>query len=127
MNEKILVAEDSDVHARLIEAVLGKAGFEVVRVKNGLEAYELLAQGMKPALLITDILMPAMSGFELLAKLTEEKIMPPTIVLTGKQNEENVLRGLNYGALDYIPKPFSLSELLVRVKRALKVTSDPAV
>ena len=117
---RILVAEDSDVYARLIETVLTKAGFEVVRVSDGLQAYDAIVRGPAPALLITDILMPALSGFELLAKLNEEGRMVPTVVLTSKQGEESVLRGLNYGALDYIGKPFSPSELLARIRLALK-------
>lgn len=117
---RILVAEDGDAHARIIQAVLQRAGFEVTRVGNGLEAFDAIEKGMKPDLLITDILMPGLSGFELLAKLQNAGLSVPTIVLTGKQDEENVMRGLNFGALDYISKPFSPTELLARVKIALK-------
>jgi len=117
---RILLAEDNDVYARLVETLLTKAGYTVERVTNGLQAYERLALAPVPALLITDVLMPAMSGFELLAKLKGEGQMVPTIVLTSKQSEESVLRGLGYGALDYVGKPFSPSELLARVNLVLK-------
>ena len=116
---RILLAEDGDDHARILTSVLKQNGFEVTRVSNGYEAYDALKATGPYDLLITDVMMPGMSGFELLAKLSEEGPLPPTIVLTSKQREEDVLRGLNYGALDYITKPFSPTIVIARVKRAL--------
>lgn len=116
----VLLAEDGDVQARLILAVLGNAGFAVERVGDGLAAYERIKAGPPPPLLVTDLLMPGLSGFELLARLSTEGLLPPTIVLTSRSDEESVLRSLGYGALDCIQKPFSPSVLLARIKIALK-------
>lgn len=117
MSEKhILLAEDGEVHARILQATLGRAGYKLSWVSDGVKAYEAIKSGAKYDLLITDVMMPGMSGFELLTRLKNENILPPTIVLTGVQNEEDVLRGLQCGALDYIKKPFSPSVVLARVQ-----------
>ncbi len=116
---KILLAEDGPDHARILMGVLKKAGYEVTWFQNGSDIYDYLAKEAMPDLLITDILMPGMSGFELLARLKEINKMPPTIVITGKQREEDILRGLQYGVLDYIPKPFSPSIVIAKIKNAL--------
>lgn len=116
----ILLAEDDDDHAKLLAFLLQKVGFVVKRVEDGLKAYELIKSGPPPDLLITDIMMPGMSGFDLLMKLNSEKIEIPTIVLTAKESEEDVLRGFSCGALDYIRKPFRPSEVVARINTALK-------
>lgn len=116
----ILLAEDGEVHARILQATLGRAGYKLSWVGDGVKAYEAIKSGaIKYDLLITDVMMPGMSGFELLTRLKAENILPPTIVLTGVQNEEEVLRGLQCGALDYIKKPFSPSVVLARVQLVL--------
>jgi len=112
----ILLAEDGEVHARILQAILSRAGYKLSWVSDGVKAYEAIKSGTKYDLLITDVMMPGMSGFELLTRLKNENILPPTIVLTGVQNEEDVLRGLQCGALDYIKKPFSPSVVLARVQ-----------
>lgn len=121
MSEKhILLAEDGEVHARILQATLTRAGYKLSWVSDGVKAYEAIKSGeIKCDLLITDVMMPGMSGFELLTRLKNENILPPTIVLTGVQNEEEVLRGLQCGALDYIKKPFSPSVVLARVQLVL--------
>ncbi len=116
---KILLVEDGHDHARILLAVLSKNGFDVTWLQTGTDGYEYLVREPAPDLLITDIMMPGMSGFELIARLKSEGRMPPTIVLTGKQREEDILRGLEYGVLDYIVKPFSPSVLLAKVRNAI--------
>jgi two-component system copper resistance phosphate regulon response regulator CusR len=116
---KIVIAEDGPEHARILLAVLKRTGYELVFVEDGTAAYEYLAKNEMPDLLITDILMPGMSGFELMARLKAEGKLPPTLILTSKQREEDVLRGLELGALDYVTKPFSPSVILAKVKGAL--------
>lgn len=116
---KIVLAEDGHDHARILMAVLAKQGFEVLWLETGTAAYEYICANPDFDLLITDIMMPGMSGFELIARLREDGKMPPTIVLTGKQREEDILRGLEYGVLDYITKPFSPSVLLAKVKNVI--------
>ena len=116
---KIIVAEDGHDHARILIAVLKRSGHEVLWFETGTDAYNHIAANPAPDLLITDVMMPGMSGFELLARLKAEGRMPPTIVLTSKQREEDVLRGLELGVIDYLTKPFSPTVLSVKVKNAL--------
>jgi DNA-binding response OmpR family regulator len=115
----IFLAEDGEIYARILSAVLIKAGYKFSWVDDGAKAYEIIKSGCKPSLLITDVMMPGMSGFELLTRLKSENILPPTIVLTGLQKEEEVLRGLQCGADDYVKKPFSPSVLLARIQIVL--------
>lgn len=116
---KILLAEDGKDQARILNAVLTKNGFEVVWVESGTDAYAYIDTQEQPDLLITDVMMPGMSGFELIARLKAENKLPPTIVLTSKQREEDILRGLEYGVLDYITKPFSPSVIVAKVRNAI--------
>lgn len=116
---KIVLAEDGHDHARILLAVLKRSGYDVIWFETGTDAYNYLSQNEAPSLLITDVMMPGMSGFELLTKLKDENKMPPTFVLTGKQREEDVLRGLELGIIDYITKPFSPSVVVAKVKNAL--------
>jgi DNA-binding response OmpR family regulator len=115
----ILLAEDGEIYARILHSVMSKAGYTLSWVDDGAKAYEIIRDGFRPSLLLTDVMMPGMSGFELLTRLQAENILPPTIVLTGLQKEEEVLRGLQSGALDYIKKPFSPTVLLARVQLVL--------
>jgi DNA-binding response OmpR family regulator len=116
---RILLAEDADDYAQIITAVLRKQGYEVEHVADGLKAYSKINEETAPDLLITDVMMPGMTGFELIGKLKDENKLPPTIVLTGKNSEEDIIRGLGYGVIDYIPKPFSPTIFLARIKVAL--------
>lgn len=117
-NLKILLAEDSDETSTLIKFSLEKAGYQVSVVKNGLEALESISLSV-PDLLITDILMPGMNGFELMEELIRRTIKIKTIVLAVQKSDEDIVRGLGYGAMDFIQKPFSPRELVARVKGIL--------
>lgn len=116
----ILIAEDGQDHARILMAVLKRSGHNILWFQTGTEAYDHIVKSGQPDLLITDVMMPGMSGFELIARLKDENIMPPTIVLTSRQRDEDVLRGLKLGVLDYITKPFSPTVVLAKVENALK-------
>jgi two-component system alkaline phosphatase synthesis response regulator PhoP len=122
----ILFAEDGVIYARILWAVLTKAGYKFSWIDDGAAAYEIIKGGFRPSLLITDVMMPGMSGFELVTRLKSENILPPTIVLTGLQKEEEVLRGLQCGADDYVKKPFSPSVLLARVQIVLSRYNNTA-
>jgi two-component system, OmpR family, alkaline phosphatase synthesis response regulator PhoP len=118
MQKNILVAEDSEDTATLIKFSLEKAGYTVTIVTDGLLALEAIEKEM-PDLLITDILMPGMNGFELMEELSKRNLKLKTIVLAVQKSDEDILRGLGHGAMDFIQKPFSPREMVARVKGIL--------
>lgn len=120
MNETILVAEDQPHIRALIQYKLRNSGYQVVAVEDG-EAALREAQSLKPALILLDVMMPLMTGFEVLAalKAKEETKHIPVLLVTAQSSEEEVLKGLEMGADDYVTKPFSPNELAARVKTVL--------
>ncbi len=120
---KILIAEDDLVSRRLLQAALGKWGYEVIVACDGNEAWEALRQQPLPALLILDWLMPGMDGLEICRKV---RGLPGyqsayIILLTGKTSKEDVISGLDAGADDYVTKPFDPGELRARVSVGVRV------
>jgi DNA-binding response OmpR family regulator len=120
MPQKILVAEDQ-VHIRsLIEFKLKSSGYTVKCVDDGKAALET-AQELIPDLILLDVMMPLMTGFEVLAALksNDKTRNIPILMVTAQSKEDEVLKGLELGADDYITKPFSPNELAARVKNIL--------
>lgn len=117
---RILVADDDPLSIKLLNFRLRSVGHEVIFAVNGGEALEV-AMREKPDLVLLDIMMPVMNGFQVLRKLKsqEETKNIPVIMLTSKVQEKDVVFGLEAGAEDYITKPFSFAELIARVNRAL--------
>lgn len=120
MSETILVAEDQPHIRALIQYKLRNSGYQVVAVEDG-EAALRQAQEIKPDLILLDVMMPLMTGFEVLAALKqiEETKQIPVLLVTAQSSEEEVLKGLEMGADDYVTKPFSPNELAARVKTVL--------
>lgn len=120
MAEKILVVEDDRNILQLIIFKLKNSGFEVFTAGNGIEALEFLKKNT-PDLIITDVMMPLMTGKELMIELKQNPATKniPTVMLTSRTLEKEVVEGLSLGADDYIKKPFSPQELLARVKMVL--------
>lgn len=118
MSSYILLAEDSEETAALIKFSLEKAGYSVTHVLDGLEALKSI-EAKIPDLLITDILMPGMNGFELMEELGKRNLRIKTVVLAVQKSDEDIVRGLGYGAMDFIQKPFSPREMVARVKGIL--------
>lgn len=118
---RILVAEDDEISATILIHRLEKEGLDVVRYNNGREAYEGALEET-PALVILDIKMPGMDGFEVLERLRRTPSFSgvPIILLTSMGSESDVVRGFQLGADDYILKPFSPIELSARVWRLLR-------
>ncbi len=114
----ILVAEDSEETATLIKFSLEKSGFTVRVAPDGIEALRMIEEAL-PDLLITDIMMPGMNGFELMGELTKRNIHIKIIVLAVQKSDEDIVRGLGHGAVDFVQKPFSPKEMVARVKGAL--------
>ncbi len=120
MTRKIVLAEDEPQIARLIEFKLKKEGYDVTWRENGEEALKAI-KADKPDLILLDIMMPVMDGYEVLRRLKEDENLGdiPVIMLTARAQEKDVVKGIGLGAEDYITKPFHPAELLARVKRIL--------
>jgi len=120
----IVAVDDDETIRRLLEHRLGREGYDVHTFEDGQAAAEAFAAGeLHPDLVLTDVMMPRMDGKRLLRRLRngEFRIDPetPVIMLTSRGREEDVLDGFESGADDYVAKPFSPTEVVVRVRRQL--------
>lgn len=120
---KILIVEDEKDIRELVELHLKKAGFETRAAKDGQEAFRKI-QESRPDLIVLDLMLPEMDGKELtkLVKAREDTKSIPIVMLTAKSEEVDRIVGFELGADDYIPKPFSPRELVLRVQAVLKRT-----
>lgn len=122
MTKSILVVEDEEAISRVLSAYLKKAGFQVTRVADGRAALESFAIS-PPSLVLLDIMLPNMDGFELL-KLIREKSSCPVIMLTARDGINDRLAGIDGGADDYMSKPFIPEEVVARVNAVLRRPSQ---
>ncbi len=118
---RILVAEDEADMAMGLRDNLQFEGHEVIVAVDG-EAALTAATSQSPDLILLDIMMPKMDGLEVCRRVREAGFTQPILILTAKSQEIDIVRGLEVGADDYISKPFSIRELLARVKAALRRT-----
>lgn len=117
-NRRILVVDDEERMVRFIRLNLEHDGFQVIEAYRGNEAIEKMRSNL-PDLILLDVMMPDLDGFEVL-RIIREISTVPVIMLTAKGEEEDRVRGLELGADDYITKPFSPRELVSRVKAVLR-------
>lgn len=117
-NKKILVVDDEERMLRFIRLNLEHDGFQVIEAVKGHEALDKMRTGM-PDLILLDIMLPDLDGFEVL-KMIREISTVPVIMLTAKGEEDDRVKGLELGADDYVTKPFSPRELVSRVKAVLR-------
>lgn len=124
MNPKILVADDEPDVLSLVGSNLRRAGFEVIEVEDGEAALEK-SRRLVPDLLILDLMLPHLSGLEVCRSLKADPATAgiPIIMLTAKADEIDRVVGLELGADDYVTKPFSPRELVLRVKGMLRRTT----
>jgi len=115
----ILVAEDTKSVREALEEILGAAGHAVRAVPDGVSALAAFAQ-QRPDLVLLDVMMPKMSGFDVCTEIRRRDVAVPIIFLSAKDSERAKVQGLGLGADDYISKPFGDSELLARVAAALR-------
>ncbi len=117
--KQILLAEDDELLASLLNYRMQMAGFEVLLAKDGREVKKFL-ENSDPDIIVTDIMMPYFSGIELLDHVRNQMSSKvPIIIISTAGNEENVLNAFELGADDFVSKPVSPSELIVRIERAL--------
>jgi DNA-binding response OmpR family regulator len=116
---KILIIEDDPAIVRGLKDTLEDESFEVLTAADGGEGYEKIVRG-KPDLIILDIMLPKLGGFDLCRRVRNEGIPTPILILTARGEEADRVKGLDLGADDYVVKPFSLLELLARVRALLR-------
>ena len=123
---RILVIEDEPEMQRGLRDNLEFEGYDVIVIGDGKKGLETIRE-KKFDLLLLDVMLPGMSGFDICKKAREEGITIPIIMLTAKGEEVDKVLGLEFGADDYITKPFSLRELLARVKAVLRRTPSAKI
>ena len=121
MKKKILVVEDEPHISKLVKFLLEKNGFEVLQAFVGQEGIEM-AKSKKPDLIILDVMMPNMDGFEVAKRLGMENTTKgiPIIMLSSAAQFKDKMKGIESGAVDYITKPFDNDELVAKVKECLE-------
>ncbi|BDD07439.1 response regulator [Aureibacter tunicatorum] len=121
VSQLILVVEDNDDLRFFIKDILVEAGYQVLEARNGIEAIEVTKKHI-PDMIISDLMMPKMDGLELCEYMKKQLITChiPFIILTAKTGEVDLLKGLNYGADDYIAKPFNFKILLAKIRSILQ-------
>ncbi len=116
---KILVVDDESRMRKLIRDFLTKSGYEVLEAENGEEAVDIFLEEKDIALIILDVMMPKMDGWETCREIRKNSKVP-IIMLTAKSSEEDELRGFDLGVDEYISKPFSPKILVARVEAVLR-------
>ncbi len=124
----MLVADDDEVLRRLVTHVLNREGYQVVIAGNGEEVLEHV-RSRRPDAIILDAMMPGIDGLEVLHMLRQGEATRdiPVIMLSARSQERDVVRGFDFGANDYLGKPFKPGELLERLKRLLGASQPPGV
>jgi DNA-binding response OmpR family regulator len=122
---KVLVIEDDAAILRGLADNLIHEGYAVLTAPNGEAGYDL-QKSQKPDLIVLDLMLPRMSGLELCRKLRGEGVQTPILMLTARSEESDRVIGLDLGADDYVAKPFSVRELMARVRALLRRSSSSA-
>lgn len=120
----ILLAEDETVLGKLVKEALERKSFHVIWAKDGQEAYDLYCSH-KPDLCILDVMMPAINGFVLAGMIRNLSADIPLLFLTARSETTDVIKGFESGGNDYLRKPFSLEELMLRIKELLRRSARP--
>ena len=120
----ILLVEDDESILFGLKDILEGEGYQISTASNGIDGLKLATQ-KQIDLLVLDIMLPGMNGLDICKKIKKEKLALPIIMLTAKSSEIDKISGLDYGADDYITKPFSLSELLARIRAILRRAYPP--
>jgi len=120
--QKVLVIEDDDTVRDVLRSFLGEKGFEVTLAKNGAAGLEMV-RGEKFDLILTDLVMPGVTGMDVLREVVAAKISIPVIVMTAFGTVQTAVEAMRIGAFDYVTKPFNLAELMIVLEKALSVSN----
>lgn len=118
---KILIVEDERTLSDTIKQCICKK-FDTEQAYDGYEAYMMAKENIYDAIIL-DLMLPEMSGYDVLLKLRENKVLTPVLILTAKDTLNDKLKGFNYGADDYLVKPFERDELLARLEAIIRRTN----
>ena len=118
--ERILVVDDEKTVRDFLQKVLDRAGYDVITAADGQEALDKISK-FDVSLVLLDIMMPGLDGFEVLERIPPD-LNIPVIMLSGVRDENTKIASLGLGADDYIEKPFSVGELIVRIQAKLRRT-----
>ena len=125
---KILIVDDEPVNLQVLANNLSLANYAITQANSGLEALEIIENGWQPDLILLDVMMPRMTGYEVCKKL-REKVLPnelPVVMLTAKNQVSDLVEGFSSGANDYLTKPFNKHELLARIKTHIRLAKITA-
>lgn len=118
-SKTIVLAEDNSILSLLLKYKLEKEGYNLLIALNGKEAIELIEEH-KPDMILTDIMMPFVSGLEVISHVRNKlALITPIVVFSSAGQEEMIANAFNLGATDFMSKPFSPNELIIRTKRLL--------
>ncbi len=123
MAKTILIVEDDMGIRVILQDTLASQGYDVKTAEDGIKGLELAKQ-LRPDLVILDVMLPMMDGYEICKRIRKEGITSPVMMLTVKDEEVDKVLGLELGADDYVTKPFSVKELCARVKAHLRRVED---
>ena len=125
MTKKILIIDDDPAFLNLVEQVLTQKGYEVLKASSGREGLRLIFD-QRPDLVLLDVVIPGVDGWQVCSRIREISDIP-IIMITGRhKSEEDVVRGLDYGADDYLTKPLGSRELVARVRAVLRRAELPS-
>ncbi len=121
--EKILIVDDTPTNIRLLTEALEPLGYEILAASNGGQGLKIAARS-RPDLILLDVVMPDMDGYSVCRTLKEDAVTReiPVLFVTAKEETRHVLKGFQVGAVDYIPKPFQVEEVAIRVENHLKIS-----
>ncbi len=121
--QHLLIVDDEENLRSMLAAALQHHGFAVTTAENGRQALEVIPQ-VRPDLVLLDVMMPDLDGFEVCRRLRVDGDRTPVLFLTARDATEDKVRGLTLGGDDYVQKPFSLDELVARAEAVLRRTSN---
>jgi len=118
---KILIIDDMSTHLLLLQTILEEEGYEVLAIDNGKEAIEKIEGDPEISLVLLDIMMPEVDGYEILqkVKMEDKNISIPVIIVSAKTDSKSIKKALEKGAYDYITKPLNVYDIKNKVKSAL--------
>ena len=121
---KILIVDDEPINLQVLMNHLALENFVVTQASNGVEALEIIEQGLRPDLILLDVMMPRMTGYEVTQTLRKKYPAHelPILMLTAKNQSDDIVQGLSRGANDYLTKPIKKRELLARLKTHLRLS-----